>query len=144
MLFSEETLDEELISEIEGLLAAHLAEVGPHQYKLDVDWKKYLLMAKVHRVYTIRENKKLIGYSSYIISNNLHHKYILMANNDSLYIKPEYRKGTGRDFINFCNGRLAEEKIDTTTLTVRKEFDFSKMLLELGYEMEETIYSKRL
>jgi len=145
MLFREEILDDDLIAEIEELLVSQQEEVCKKDRVYDVDWAKYLTLNKILRVYTVRENKKLVGYSSFIISKNVHYQNDLFAANDAIYILPDYRKdGTGRDFIAFCGGRLAEENINVVTIAVKPKRDFSKMLIEIGYELEETTYLKRL
>ncbi len=145
MLFREEILEDDLITEIEELFPDQQAEVETNGYDYDLNWDQYKNISKVLRVYTVRENKRLVGYASYILNNSIHYKTKLFAANDSIYILPDYRKsGTGRDFLAFCEGRLAEEGVKSASMTVKNKVNFSKMLIETGYELEETNYLKRL
>lgn len=143
--FNEEKLDDSLIVEIETLLAAQMEEVGTKGCRLDVDWNKYLMLneAGVLRVYAMRVVHKLVGYSSFVIDNHLHHRHLVAAQNDSIYIMPEYRKSSS-EFIDFCDARLAEEGVNDITISVKPVRDFSAMLLKKGYEQEETVFLKRI
>ncbi len=145
MLFSEEKLDEYLIDEIEELLVSQQVEVCKKDRVYDVDWERYLSIPDLTRIYTMRENKKLVGYSSFLMHRHFHYKNDMYASNDAIYIHHDYRKGgTGREFITFCGVRLAEEGVNVITISVKPKKDFSKMLLEIGYDLEETVYLKRI
>jgi len=145
MLFSEEKLDEYLIDEIEELFPMQHPEVDSKEVMYDMDWDAYLKMGNLLRVYTVRENKRLVGYSAYIVTMSLHYKGEYWAINDAIYILPEYRKGgKGEEFITFCEVRLAQENAVAATMSVKPGRNFSEMLMKIGYELEETMYLKRI
>ncbi len=142
MLFREEKLDKGLIAEIEELLVEQEQLEG---CEFDVDWEMYMAMSKVLRIYTVRENKRLVGYASFIITSSPHRKNELVGIGDVIFILEEYRKDElGKEFIGFCGGRLAEENATSLTIAVKPMKDFSKSLLESGFELEQTTYLKRL
>ena len=135
--------------EIEPLLLAHYDEIALHKesIKLDVDWGKYegLERNNALRVFTARDEGRLIGYSVFFLVWHPHYKSSLFAQNDVLYLSPEHRKGTaGIRLIDFSELRLRADGVLKVIWHVKCENDWSPILERKGYRKEEVIMAKVL
>lgn len=141
-----EILDDELAVEINSILEYQWAEIGDG-FALDIDWRKYFDMHQlgVLRLFTVRQDKKLIAYMSFIVSYHAHHSAILVAIQDSIFCSPEHRGGhTSDQLIDFSENTLHDEGIDHIVMAVKQKRDYSAMLIGRGYKLLETTYLKVL
>ena len=96
------TYDTELysscIEEIKPLFYKHWLEIAGHQdtVKLDPDFDRYQSIEEMGslRIFTVRDDGKLIGYFISFIMPHIHYRNTVYALNDILYLAPEYRGGT--------------------------------------------------
>jgi GNAT superfamily N-acetyltransferase len=135
--------------EIEPLLLAHYDEIALHKdtIKLDVDWGKYEGLERNGglRVYTAREDGRLVGYSVFFLAWNMHYKSTLFGQNDVLYLTPEHRKGTtGLRLIKFSEDELRKDRVDKVVWHVKVANDWSAILERSGYQREEILMAKVL
>lgn len=135
-------------SEIEKLLKDHWEEVSPDSHlKLDPDWEVYsdLEMVGSLKIFTARSGDKLVGYFVSICHKDIHHKGHMFAYNDSLYLHKDYRKGfTGARLIKFAEKCLQEDGVEMLRVSTKRLRPFDKLLLWLGYNHEESTYTKIL
>ena len=144
--FSWEEFNEDLKSEIQPLLFSHWEEIAHYRdLPLKPHWGFYHTSQKIGmlRVYTVR-NPGLIGYGVYMVSPSAHYS-VLQANQDILYIDPEFRGGTlGYRFIKWCDKQLRKEDVTLVMQHVKLKHDFGTMLERIGYEPLDKIYVRRL
>lgn len=144
-----ETFDFKLIGELKPLLELHYQELTLHKdhIKLDPDYEKYLQLAKsdMFVMITARDNGVLVGYSAWFITNHIHYRSSKMANNDVLFLHPDYRKGmTGVRLIRRSEEILKELGIIKIMWHIKFARDFRKILYRMGYEDEDAIVGKIL
>ena len=92
---------------------------------------------------TARDEGKLVGYSIFFITNHLHYKSTVYANNDLLYLHPDYRKGSlGIKFIKASEIYLKNRGVAKILWHIKFNKDFRILLHRMGYVDEEVIVGK--
>jgi len=137
----------DVIDEAIPLLEDHFLEIEKQSdFMLNIDKDAYAALddADVIRLFTVRDVEgKLAGYALFFVHNSLHYKNYKHALQDVLYVKPEYR-GFGYMFIDRCDRELKSEGVQMVMHAVSTKCDFSKTLTRLGYELQDTLYARRL
>lgn len=147
-LQKEKVLD--VAEEIEHLLQLHYQEVALHkdEIPLDPDWPRYVAMEERGNchVYTARLDGRLIGYSVFFTHQHIHYSGTMVANNDILFVHPEYRKGSsaGIKLIKFSEEQLKAMGVIKLTWHIKFKNDWSAVLYRRGYEDEDKIVGKIL
>lgn len=143
-----ERLNQQLIDDITPLLKLHYDEIA--QYKhinvLDPDYTQYyrLQANDALRVYTVRDNGDLVGYSVYFIAPNAHYPGSIHANNDVLFVLPEYRGTTGRKLLQYAEAQLKLGGVDLIHMHMKVEHDKPALFKRMGYTHSENLYTKAL
>jgi len=131
-------------------ITAHHEEVSLYtSFKLDPDVEKYRLLSDmgIYKAFTMRTSAKseLVGYAGFFMSPMLHFKNNNQAVNDLIYVRPEYRKqGHGKAFIDYINKALKELGADIVYYNIPARMDWSKMLKERGFAINDFVYSRRI
>lgn len=145
MRFSCETYDD-VIEEIKPLLEEHYEEIAKYKdIPLVPDWSTYRKLEQVGvlKIFTCRQDDRLIGYGIYFIKPHLHYSTCLVAQQDILFITKGHR-GTGFRFINWCDEQLKSLGVNLTVQHIKASHNFGAMLERQGYELMDLIYTKRL
>lgn len=146
MNFSQELLGPDLEIEALPLIIAHAAEVDhPEEAPLNVVWEKYYQMQHLNlvRIFTARnDGGELVGYSVFFVHKGTQRGDTLQANQDALYVKPEYR-GTNGALIKFAEERLKLEGCEKLYITLRSNSS-GRVLVNNGYEHTQSVYAKSL
>lgn len=146
MRFCRETV-EGVASDILPLIEKHYSEIARYpDIPLDPDFHHYKQLERIGvlRVFTTRTDLgSLIGYGVFILRSHPHQKTTLQAFQDLLFIDPDHR-GFGVSFIGWIDHQLKAEGVQVTFHTVTERFDFSSLLLRMGYELTEKTFSRRL
>lgn len=147
LTFQRETL-RECQEEIQPLLVAHWREIAAYQdIPLDPEWGMYAQIEQTGalRIYTVRDDGRLVGYAVFFVRANPHYKGSVQAQQDILYLDPPLRKQRiGAAFIEWCDAELRKAGAQVVYQHVKLAFDFGPMLERLGYEALEKIYARRL
>ena len=130
--------------EARQLFKANNEEIDFFQSEVNLDTQAYrnLDIANMLRIYTVREDDELIGYSSYIIRPHLQHDF-LQAVQDVIYIRKD-RRGHGMSFILWCEEQLRNDDVRVVFKTIPEINDWSLVLKRLDYKKVETVYMKDL
>lgn len=136
-------------NEAKPLLEAHWEEIAlnKEKIKLNPDWDVYhsLEDANQLKIFTAREDGKLIGYFVVFVRTNPHYKDHLFASNDIIFVSEPYRKGfTGTKLIKFAEKCLKEDGVSVLTINTKRHKPFDSILCRLGFKHIENIYSKYL
>jgi hypothetical protein len=136
-------------NEIKPLLDEHYKEIALHkdEIKLNPDWRGYARLADsgALRVYTARDEGKLVGYFVVIISRSLHYMDHLFANNDIIFIKKGHRKGTaGIKLIKYAVDSLKDEGIKLVNINTKMHQSFGPVLERLEFAHVESVYSLKV
>lgn len=133
--------------EIQELIKEHWQEIAVNKskIKLNPDWDAYEELEKNNRlkIFTAREDGKLVGYFVVITGVNIHYKDHMFAQNDVLYLSKEHRKGfTGIKLIKFAERCLKEDGISVLNINTKAHKPFDKLLDYMRYNMVERVYQK--
>lgn len=98
------------------------------------------------RCYVARKAGAIVGYAAFFVSFNAHYATSWQAVNDVIYVAPEHRReGLGRWLVEFAEGSLRPEGVDTITFHAKLAHpELSKMLEDMGYPATEVLHTKRL
>lgn len=126
--FQEETMSD-ITAELIPLFHEHHNETGAFggmKLRLNVQWRAYQFIedkGMLHFV-TARSDDELIGYYVSILAPHLHFADIFVAENDTLFLRKEYRKGlTGCKLIKYAGDSLRTKcKVVLLNLPVGKEY----------------------
>lgn len=94
------------------------------------------------KVYTVRKNKKLIGYALYIVSAKLHERYTLCAECNTIFVKKEYRGNIAQRLVTFAEKQLVSLGVNQIQYQARPAF--KKFFKRLGYGVVEYTYRKEV
>lgn len=144
--YAKEKFSEKLILELKVLTNRHWEEVGDKRFPINIDWNRYVQFDESGflRTFTARDEGELIAYNIFLAAYHPHRKDSLVANHDTIYCIPEYRKlGVGGGIIDHATGELLrEEGMSAVSIGVKERHDFSPTLLKRGFELNEKIYIK--
>lgn len=114
---------------------------------LNIDWDLYEKLNDMNKliVVSVRNNKKLIGYSCYLLTFHPNYKDVLFGQNTVLYVTPEYRgRNTAFKLLEFCEDILKLKGAQFISAHVKPEVDYSPLLESIDYFKNETIYFKKI
>jgi hypothetical protein len=132
--------------EFKILSVEHWREVALHQddVPLDPDWETYEKGDAAGKLVFVaaRDGGVLAGYSVWAVTNPLHFKSTLYAQNDVIYMKPEYRGHEGLRLIKESEKFMQERGVKKILWGVMRNKDWSCILERMGYEQEDILMSK--
>jgi hypothetical protein len=139
----------DILGEVKPLLEAHWEEIAMYkdQFPLNPDYEKYKALdaAGVVHIVTARIDGVLIGYYISFIMPHLHYQDCIVAMNDILFLKSEYRHGrTGMKMIAFAEQELTKLGVHRMMMHVKTKHDFSPLLLRMGFTESERNFEKLL
>ena len=131
------------------LLEQHWEEIALNKeyIKLNPDWDAYYDLEDVGalKIFTARDDNKLIGYFVVLCRKHLHYVDHVFAFNDILYLRVDYRKGlTGAKLMKFAEKCLKEDGVSVMVVNTKRHKPFDSLLEWLGYKHAENIYTKLL
>lgn len=137
------------IEEAKPLLLEHWEDVGfdKDNAPLNPNYEQYqnLCNANVLHIITVREDDKLIGYSSWFVSYNLHYQDKKFAECDIFFLSEPFRKGlVGYNLLKQSTQILRNLGVDYITAKDKKRRDIGVLFRRLGYEAIETVYLKKM
>lgn len=132
--------------EAEVLIKEHWEEVAVNKekIKLNPDWEAYEDLEKVGRIkiFTARDDEKLIGYFVVFVGRNIHYKDHIFATNDIIFITEKYRKGfLGAKLIKFAKKCLQEDGVSVLNINTKVHKPFDLLMERLGFKLIERVYS---
>jgi len=135
----------EFMADAFPLLVANNAEIDLFGLPLNMDFAAYQLAeeADILRIYTVRENNRLIGYCVFVITDHAHHKDLRMASQDVIYISPNHRS-CGLRLLRYTEERLKEEGVNGIMQSAPVISRLGPVLERLGYDKMETNYFRRI
>lgn len=138
----------QVLGEIEPLLQMHFAEIAHYQdIPLDPDMDLYRGVEKAGglRIFTARDEGRLVGYGVFFVRRAAHYRSSLQAVQDILFVLPEKRGSTvGPRLITHCDNALRTEGVQVVYHHVKEAHDFGSLLKRLGYQLVDHIYARRL
>ncbi len=154
LTFARETLDTAW-AECLPLARAHWAEVGHFlDIPLDLDETKYRMCeaAGIFRLFTVRRTlpgddgaPELVGYSTYWVNQQPHHRNSVQAHHDALYVAPALRSiGVARAFLRYIDDQLSRDGVQAVWFGSHAKKPIDRLLATCGYELADLVFAKRL
>jgi GNAT superfamily N-acetyltransferase len=133
--------------DIKPLIETHWEMVALNQgtIKLNPDWEHYAKLdaAGILRIFTARDNDELVGYCVLVVSRSMHYKDHIFANNDVTFVLPDHRAGApGYHLIKYAEDYCKDNEISLMNINTKVHVPFDKLLVGMGFELIERIYSK--
>jgi len=140
---------DEVRGRIDSLLVAHWKEIAKFKdsIPLSIAWNAYYEAERSGALITIvaEESGIIIGYNVYLLRLMIHNTPAVMSSNDIIYIDPEHRHGTlAMRMIKMGEKESSLRGASVITMHVKKDHDFSPLLIKLGYEQTESLFCKVL
>ena len=131
------------------LFKLHYEEIALNQdvIRLNPDFNQYEEAEKIGalKIFTARDDGKIVGYFAVLVTRSLHYADHIYANNDVIFLHPEYRKGfTASKLIKFALDCLAQDGISMLFINTKLHRPFDILLQRLGFNHIENVYAKRL
>ena len=144
--YQEEKL-KDILEELKPMLTLHWEELANHKTDrpLDPDYDMYELMNdnNIIRIYTVRSDEKLIGYSFWIIANHLHYKTWRYALSDIYWLHPDHRKtGVSFDFFFKMEDWLKGLGVKSINIQDKLNHSHANFFNRLGFTPIEQNYEK--
>lgn len=137
-----------LLREGQALFAQHyFEEASQPDFPLEIDEDFYLKGTELglYRVYTVRDNDKLIGYSAFMLTHNMQAKSCRQANVEALYVNEEYRGGSvGVKLINFSKAELKKEGVHVMRIHCTPGGALDRLLTRMNFAFTNKEFEFRL
>lgn len=121
-------------------------EYNKNLRSLDPDWETYLTLEEHGKlkIFSCRDNGKLVGYLTVIVGVDLHDKKSKVVAQDILFLSKDYRKGrTGIKLVKFAEDCLREDGYKSFVITTTTE-KAGRLMSALGYSKTEERFEKEL
>lgn len=146
MIYQQEFIDD-VYEDCQDLIEQHWEEIALNKdkIKLNPNWDAYKQLEGIgaFRIFTARDEGKLVGYFAVFVEPNLHYQDHLFARNDVIFLQKEYRKGfCGTRLIKFAEKCLKEDGVSVLMINTKTHKDFSPVLERLGFSKTEIIHTK--
>lgn len=131
------------------LLQQHYETIAHYKdIPLEVNTQRYIDLENQNglRVFTVRKNGELIGYTAFFVTNNPHYNSSKQALQDVIYIAPEHRRGSlGIKLIQHSENALRKEGVQVIAQHAKIAHPaLGKILERNGYTAVDVLYTKRL
>lgn len=137
----------DILPELKIITARACAEVGQGDMVFNADWDMYLEQELTGKVFvlTARIDALLIGYNIMLLHTHPHYKDARVAQNDAIFIAPEYRRGKiGIGLIKYFEAAMRSCGFDKIYYHAKPFNGFGKLLEKMGYPVAEIIHAKNL
>lgn len=124
-----------------------LVALNQGEIKLNPNWKEYanLDAAGILRIFTARDDGKLVGYFVLMLSESIHYQDHLFATNDVIFVLPDSRAGaTGYKLVKFAEEYCREAGVSLMMINTKVHIPFDSLMIGMGFDLIERIYSKFL
>lgn len=123
----------------------HHTEIIGERHPFDLDVNEYIEHERMGaiKMFAAYRDGIAVGYAVFILRTHLHARESLEATQDAIYILPTHR-GFGVSFIKYCDAELKKLGVKRVYHAIRPSFDFTNLLLRIGYDVEEVVFSKDL
>jgi hypothetical protein len=146
--FKREPYSDSLIKEMKPLWEEHYEELALHKdFPLSPNLGIYQKCSEIGvlRLFTAREDKKLVGYQIFFVHPHSHFSGAIAAIQDLLFISSPMRRGLiGYQFLKWCDQELTDDGVNLVYQHVKKTHNYGPLLQRLGYAEHDIVYSRRL
>ena len=148
VVFAREPYSLGLVNEMLPLWAEHWKEIASETFgPLEPNLEFYETLDKygVLRIYTVRNEGKLIGYQIFNVAMSPMSKNMLTSNSSLIYITPDERKGLlAKRFLDFCTNQLSIDGVQVVYMSISADHKLKSLLERSGFRHVDQIYCKKL
>lgn len=83
--------------------------------------------------FIVLENGTLVGYSNVWLTNDMHNSE-LIAQEDTIYVLPEFRNGAGRKLVKFILADLESRGVKRVTISPVTDLRVGKIWARMGFK----------
>ena len=139
-----ESLNNQLIADIEEIIESNYLETSQFDEAMDLDWEMYLRCGEDFIAIIMRDGDgNVVGILCFLAAPYPHIKTIPMAQQVTFYVVPSYR-GLSLDMVKFSEVYLKGVGIELIIQFARYGSGFCKVLDAKGYTKMDVTYTKRL
>lgn len=146
LIFQEEKI-RDILEEMKPMLQLHWEELANNKdvRPLNPDYDRYTQLNNLDyiRLFTVRSLGRLVGYSTWYVSYNLHYKDWMYASNDVYYLDPGYRnKGNGHIMFQETEKWLKSMGVKNVVVQDKLHQSHESFFVKLGFTPIEQNYEK--
>lgn len=121
------------------------AYFGSRDFEIDPDVEQYRRLAQMGAlvIVSLRDSGALKGFVVGFIHRCMHHRHIIGAVGDTLYVEPEYRSYTGVVIERFLN-EVRQMKAEIVGWPTTKDGYVYEVLKSLKFVADDIVMEKRL
>lgn len=148
MRYSEADITYELLEELEPLLKINAEETGI-EGEFNINKLVYIRAASLDSYvgFTVRNDEgECVGYSGFAVSEHLYFPQYTLAQQDTLYLREDYRKGmTGVRLIKYSEKILrGKYRVNLILQHSTPKRDLSGLFKRLGYSESDRVFIKEI
>jgi hypothetical protein len=136
-------LSHDLIMETEDIIAENYAETSHFHEPLDINWDMYMALGVNFKAFTMRADGRMVGVLFFAIDRYPHVKTLMMAQQLTFYVTPQYRKHS-LEMIRLSEDYFKDHDIDIIIQNARYDTGFCNVLDAKGYTRADITYTKRI
>jgi GNAT superfamily N-acetyltransferase len=147
-----EILISDYLADLGPLFAEQQAEVGEDRaiglpLVPDPDVERYTMLDDTGMTLALGvfDGDEIVGYSNNVLSGSLHYRGLIVCQNDAIYLRSDYRRGTLGLRLMRETERLARERgADMIVWHAKPDTNFERVLSRRKYAIQETVYTRAL
>lgn len=132
--------------ELIPLFEKHWEEVALYkELTMSPNWEMYETFEETGQLFfvTAREDDELVGYAVWILCPSLHYSNNLIASNDLIFLKEEYRHTKdATNLLAFSEAELKKKGADILTLHMKTYAPFETLATGCNFDKQEYLYTK--
>lgn len=131
------------------LFQEHYDEIAKNKsvMVIGMNTEKYLQAEKegILFILGVFNGEEFVGYVTNFIFNHLHYKTVKVCNNDLIFVQKEHRKNkVGRMLIKQTEVMAKELGAKIVFWHAKQNTSLEKMMPEIGYNIQEIVFSKEI
>ncbi len=137
------------IDELMPLFSQHREELATQKHLMNLKpaWDRYKVMEESGILFTLAlyDDPIIVGYSSIVVTQNLHYSDLVQAYEDTLFVLPKYRNTTwGIKLIKKAEVLAREKGAKLLLRHCRRGSVCASIMPRMGYYVQDILFGKEL
>ncbi len=139
----------ENIKEMWELFVLHREELATYKHimKVNPDVAMYKILEDTGKIFTLAlyDENKIVGYSVTLVFTHMHYSDTIHAQNDLIFVHPDYRRGRHGIKLIAETERIAKERGAKFIIFHGKEgTKFCELMPKMGYTVHDIVFTKEI